>query len=226
MSTRQGILRFLGYALAIAGITWLVVWSAENSADGLGLLRPVPGSRITTTEFSLLESIQHALLLFCLLIFAWIAMRDRLRRPLAIAFAGAFAVCLVRELDFFFDRYVLDNLWPVFAALTTVVVGVYSFRHRRRVEAGWQRSWPSAGLAMVIAGLILLVVFTQLLARRSVWVPTLGDDYVRSALLGFEELSELGAYLVIAIGSIEFLYTWSRLPETRSMDRPSRKRRV
>ena len=69
------------------------------------------------------------------------------------------------------------------------------------------------------------MVFTQLLSRQSVWVPTLGDEYVRAALLAFEELSELGAYLVIAIGSVEFLYTWSRLPETRSMDRPSRSRR-
>ena len=225
MSTRQGILRFIAYAVAIALITSLIVWRAETSPDGLGLLRPVPGSQMTTTEFSLLEFVQHLLLLVCLLIFAWIALRDRLRRPLAIAFAGIFAVCLVRELDFFFDRYLLDNLWPVIAALTTVVVGVYLFRHRRRVEAGWQRSWPSAGLAMVIAGLILLVVFTQLLSRQSVWVPTLGDEYVRAALLAFEELSELGAYLVIAIGSVEFLYTWSRLPETRSMDRPSRSRR-
>ena len=225
MNTRQGILRFLVYAIAIGLVTALVMWRAETSSDGLGLLRKVPGSRMTTTEFSLLESVQHLLLLVCLLIFAWIALRDRLRRPLAVAFAGIFAVCLVRELDFFFDRYVLDNLWPVFAALITVLTGVYLFRHRRRVEAGWQRSWPSAGLAMVIAGMILLVVFTQLLSRQSVWVPTLGDDYVRAALLGFEELSELGAYLVIAIGSVEFLYTWSRLPETRSMDRPSRKRR-
>jgi len=225
MSTRQGILRFLGYAIFIGLITGLVMWRAETSPDGLGLQRPVPGSRITTTEFTLLELIQHLLLLICLLVFLWIALRDRLRRPLAIAFAGLFAVCLVRELDFFFDRYLLDNLWPVIAALTTVVTGVYLFRHRSRLEAGWQRSWPSAGLAMVIAGLILLVVYTQLLSRQSVWLPTLGDDYVRASLLGFEELSELGAYLVIAIGSIEFLYTWSRLPETRSMDRPSRKRR-
>jgi len=223
VSTRQGILRFLGYAFGTALVSGFVMWSAENSSDGLGLLRPVPGSSMTTTEFSLLELIQHLLLLLCLLIFVWIALRDRLRRPLAVAFAGIFAVCLIRELDFFFDRYMLDNLWPVIAALTTVVIGVYLFRHRRRVEAGWQRSWPSAGLAIVIAGLILLVVFTQLLSRQSVWLPTLGDDYVRTALLGFEELSELGAYLVIAIGSIEFLYTWSRLPETRSMDRPSRK---
>lgn len=225
MSTRQGILRFLIYAFAIALVTGTVMWQAQNSPDGLGLLRPVPGSRMTTTEFSLLETAQHLLLLVCLLIFAWIALRDRLRRPLAVAFAGIFAVCLVRELDFFFDRYLLDNLWPVLGALITVVVGVYLFRHRRRVEAGWQRSWPSAGLAMVIAGMILLVIFTQLLSRQSVWAPTLGDAYVRVALLGFEELSELGAYLVIAIGSVEFLYTWSRLPETRSMDRPSRKRR-
>ena len=82
-----------------------------------------------------------------MLIFAWIALRDRLRRPLALAFAGLFAVCLVRELDFLFDRYLLDNLWPVFAALITVVVGVYLFRHRGASrpagsDPGRPPAWP------------------------------------------------------------------------------------
>ena len=225
MNTRQGILRFLLYAIGVTLVTGLVVWSAENTPDGLALARPVPGSSLTTTEFSLLELLQHLLLLFCALIFGWIAFRDRLRRPLALGFASIFVICLIRELDFFLDRYLIDNLWPAIAALLTVVSGVYLFRHWRRVEAGWHRSWPSAGLAIVIAGLILLVIFTQLLSRQTVWEATLGEDYVRAAVLAFEELSELGAYLVIALGSLEFLYTWSRLPETRRLDRPRRIRR-
>ena len=71
----------------------------------------------------------------------------------------------------------------------------------------------------------MLLIFTQILAKESVWQPTLGAGYLRAAVLAFEELSELGAYLIIAIGSCEFLYTWSRLPETRTMDNPRVRRR-
>ncbi len=224
VTTLQGIGRFLLYALLVALVAGLVVWSAEHSADGLGLVKQVPGSQSrSTTEFSLVENIQHLLLLVCSVIFFWISLRDRLRRPLAIALASLFLIGLVREIDFFLDHYAVDNLWQVLAALLTVISGVYLYRHRRRLEAGWQRSWPSAGLAMIIAGVILLAIFAQLLARQTVWLPTLGDGYLRVAVLAFEELMELGAYLVITIGSIEFLYTWSRLPETRAVGRSPRR---
>lgn len=153
MDTLQGIVRFLMYALGAALIVGFIVWSAQNGADGLGLARPVTaGARATTTGFSRVEFVQHLLLLGCVLVFTWIAARDRLRRPLAIALAALFLIGLIRELDFFFDRFVVDNFWPVLAALIAAVTVVYLFRHRRRLEAGWHRSWPSAGLAIVIAG--------------------------------------------------------------------------
>ena len=153
MDTLQGIVRFLMYALGAALIVGFIVWSAQNGADGLGLARPVTaGARATTTGFSRVEFVQHLLLLGCVLVFTWIAARDRLRRPLAIALAALFLIGLIRELDFFFDRFVVDNFWPVLAALIAAGTVVYLFRHRRRLEAGWHRSWPSAGLAIVIAG--------------------------------------------------------------------------
>ena len=78
---------------------------------------------------------------------------------------------------------------------------------------------------MLMAGFILLIPFTQILVREELWQLTLGDQYARAAMLAFEELAELGAYLVITIGTLEFLYAWSRLPQTREMDRPRRPRR-
>jgi hypothetical protein len=43
----------------------------------------------------------------------------------------------------------------------------------------------------------------------------MGDSYVRIVKVITEEFIELGAYALIAIGTGEFLYAWSRLPRTR-----------
>jgi hypothetical protein len=56
------------------------------------------------------------------------------------------------------------------------------------------------------------------------WAATLDVADATSAASVFEELGELAAYLVILIGSLEFLHGWSRLPQTRRMDRPRRRR--
>ncbi|MDJ0927187.1 MAG: hypothetical protein QNJ73_05995 [Gammaproteobacteria bacterium] len=225
MSTRLGILRFVGYALFAAAIALLVYEAGLRNPDGLQLASKYAGpagATLTTTEHSLVETLQNLLLAFCALAFAWVALRDRLRRPLAILFMVSFMLCLLRELDFFLDYNVADNFWQVLAGLIGAPAGVYLTRHRHRLIAGWQRSWPSAGLAMLMAGFILLIPFTQILVREELWQLTLGDLYTRTAMLAFEELAELGAYIVIAIGTMEFLYAWSRLPQTREMDRPRR----
>ncbi len=228
MNTRLGILRYVGYTLIVAAVVWLVYSDGVRDPQGLGLAIQVDSgaaTRLTTTEYSLVEQLQNLLLAGCVLLFAWVALRDRLRRPMAVMFMVLFILALVHELDFFFDRLVADNVWQALSGLIVAPAAVYLLRHRARLIAGWQRSWPSAGLAMVMAGLIVLVPFTQLLARPPLWAATMGEHDQRAAMLAFEEMSELGGYLLIAIGSLEFLYAWSRLPKTREMDRPRRRRR-
>jgi len=226
MSALAGLVRYLGLALLVACVAAVVLFVAVELPGGLQLSVPVaPSSDLTTSEFSLIENLQNLLLLFCAAIFAWVASRDRLRRPMAVGFSAMFLLFLIRELDYFLDVYVVDNLWQVLAAIVAAVAGVYVFRHRRRVELGWRRSWPSAGLGMLFGGLFLLLIFAQIVATDALWRAMLGDGYLREAKLAAEELMELGAYLVITVGSLEFLHGWSRLPKTRTMDRPRRRRR-
>ena len=164
------------------------------------------------------------LLLWCLAAFGWIALRDRLRRPLTVAFAAMFGVFLVRELDFFLDFYVIDNLWQVLCAVILSVALVYMGRHRERLEQGWRRSWPSAGLALILGGVILLLPYAQLIGHGPLWQVIMGDNYVRVVKVIVEEFIELGAYGLMAIGSAEFLYAWSRLPRTRTLHSQRRRK--
>jgi hypothetical protein len=158
-------------------------------------------------------------------VFGWIASRDRLRRPMAISFAALFTAFFIRELDFFLDFYVLDNLWQVLCAVVLSVAWVYCVRNKHRYVQGWRRSWPSAGLALIIGGIILLLPFAQVVGHQGMWMTILGDDYQRVVKVAVEEFVELGAYAIITIGTLEFLYTWSRLPRTRNIAAPPRKHR-
>lgn len=214
MSTRAGIFRFLAYAVLVGAVSLLTV--------RLAVMVPADGS-VTANE--LVAEIQLALLVICAGIFGWVALRDRLRRPLALAFVALFGFGLIRELQDLLDRLVTDNFWQASAALLLTVASVYLYRHSARLVAGWQRSWPSAGLAILLAGLMLLILFVQVLAAPVLWKTILGAGYTRSAVRLFAELASLGAYLVILVGSLEFMYAWSRLPQTREMDRPRRRRR-
>ncbi len=224
---KKAFLRYLAYTAFVA-LTAFAITRAPYLFPG-SLSLDVTVERYATSEFSPIEQLQHACLLVCAVIFLWIASRDRLRRPMAIGWATLFTLFLLRELDYVFDTYVVDNLWQVLCALLLAFAGVYIVRNRNRFLNGWRRSWPSAGLGMVLGALLLLVPFTQIVVSNQLWSVVMDEYYLRAAKIAAEELMELGAYLIMLIGSVEFLYSWSRLPQTKLIGalpkRPSRRNR-
>lgn len=213
MNTRAGVFRFLAYAVLVGGVSLV---TAEFA-------RRLPAAGLIKVD-ALIGEIQLGLLLICAGIFGWVALRDRLRRPLAVAFVALFGFGLIRELQDILDRLVTDNFWQAAAALLLTVTSVYLYRHSARLVAGWQRSWPSAGLAILLAGLMLAILFVPVLYAPEFWEAILGATYTRRTVRLLSDVATLGAYLVILVGSLEFLYAWSRLPQTREMDRPRRRR--
>jgi hypothetical protein len=220
---KKVLFRYLAYALGVSLATILIMFLGARLPGGLQFDREVSG--MVTSELSPVELLQDLLLIFCAGVFGWIAFRDRLRRPMAVGFSMLFIIFLIRELDFFLDVYLIDNLWQVLCAVLLSVVVVYGVRNHDRYSQGWRRSWPSAGLALIIGGMILLIPFAQLIGHEALWKIILDDDYVRVVKVASEELIELGAYAIITIGTIEFLYSWSRLPRTRNIDARPRRRR-
>jgi hypothetical protein len=217
------LFRYFLYALAVVVVNLGLLAAAHYLPGSLQFDRVVSGVSAPTSEFSPVELLQNILLLACIAMFSWVAVRDRLRRPLAMAFVAVFSACLVRELDFFLDFYVVDNFWQVLCAIIISFVLVYVGRDWPRFQLGWRRSWPSSGLAIVIAGLILLIPYAQLIGHEPLWKGVMGDSYLRIVKVIAEEFIELGAYLLITIGSVEFLYAWSRLPRTGSVRKKKRR---
>ena len=222
MSKIHPAVRFFAYAGITATVVSFLLLLALEMPGGLRLeYRPEPGMP-NTSEFSPIELIQLVLLLVGGLIFARIAYLDRQRRPMSIGIAGMFLLFLIREMDFFLDYYLADNLWRALAAVVTAVIGVYVFRHRRRFLVGFRRSWPSPGLAMIAAGLIVLVPFGLLATSEAIWSVATEPEYSRIAKRAAEEMVELIACLIMAFGAFEFFHAWEPGADQALIDQRAR----
>lgn len=181
-----------------------------------------------TSEFSPIEIIQPFILGICGLLMAWVAKYCPSQRPIAFPFGGLALAFLIRELDFYFDRYLIDNLWQVLVAVAGAFVITYIYRQRRRMKIAWARVWPSPGMALLFAGAVILFAFVRLVGHEPLWQSILGADYQRVVKLAVEEFIELIGYFLWLIGTIEYVYQAKaiayREPQPAAQRRRSKRR--
>ncbi len=198
-------IRYILYFVAVAFVTWALTQMELASPGSLKLHILLSDSdRFGTSEFSPVENIQAIILLACGAIMAWVARHCLSQRPLAILFGGMALAFLIRELDYFLDRYVIDNFWQVVIGIVGALVIAYSVRHRRRLQIALARIWPSPGITLLFSGAIILFAFVRLVGHEPLWMSLLGDDYRRIVKLAFEEFVELVGYFLWMIGTIEY----------------------
>ena len=200
-------IRYLVYFLAIAFVTWAITQFELASPGGLKLHIVVNETDVYgTSEFSPVEIIQAIILLACGGIMAWVARYCPSQRPLAILFGGLALAFLIRELDYFLDRYLVDNLWQVLIAIVAALVIAYVYRHRRRLQIALARIWPSPGLTLLFAGAVILFAFVRLVGHEPLWQSILGEHYLRVTKLAIEEFIELMGYFLWMIGTIDYAF--------------------
>ena len=200
-------IRYLVYFLAIALVTWAITQLELASPGSLKLhIKVNPTDVYGTSEFSPVEIIQAIILFVCGGIMAWVARYCPSQRPLAIAFGGLALAFLIRELDYFLDRYLVDNLWQVLVAISGALVIAYVYRHRRRLQISLARAWPSPGLALLFSGAVILFAFVRLVGHEPLWQSLLGEHYLRITKLAIEEFIELIGYFLWMIGTIEYAF--------------------
>jgi hypothetical protein len=200
-------IRYLLYFAAIAFVTWALT-QMEIAAPGSLKLHLVwdEAYPLGTSEYSPIEIIQAIILLLCGTIMAWVARHCPAQRTVAILFGGVALVFLIRESDYFLDRFVVDNLWQVLTVIVASLVIVYSYRHRRRLKIALARIWPSPGLTLLFAGAVVIFAFVSMVGHEALWVSILGDDYKRVIKLAIEEFIELIGYFLWMIGTIEYAF--------------------
>lgn len=217
--------RYLLYFLLITLITWLLT-QLEVFYPGSLRLQVFVGETdvLGTSEFSPLEMIQPLILIVCGLLMGWVAIHFPSQRPLAFPLGGLALAFMIRELDYFFDRYVADNLWQALIAVAAALVIVYTYRHQRRLIIALARVWPSPGLALLFAGAAILFAFVRLVGHEPLWQSILGDDYRRLVKLAIEEFIELIGYLLWLVGTLEYTYQVRSISEREPMPAAAKRR--
>jgi len=220
------LIRYILYFCGVALFTWLLTQIEIASPGGLKLQVFVSASdTIGTSEYSPIEMSQLGILVICGLLFAWVAQYCPQHRPVAFAFGGIAVMFFIRELDYFLDRYVIDNFWQAPTAIVAALIIVYTWRNRRRFRISWLRLWPSPGLTLIFAGALVQFAFVLPVGHEPLWMALLGDNYQRIVKLAVEEFMELMGYYLWLIGSIELFYQ-ARAQAAREPQPAAAKRRA
>ena len=200
-------IRYILYFAGITLLTWLLTQMEIIAPGSLRLLEYTDAAdTLGTSEYSPVEIIQVTILLVCGGLYGWVAKHCPSQRPIALPFGGLVAIFVIRELDYFLDRYSADNFWQVIMAVIAALIIVYTYRHRRRFRIAWLRVWPSPGLTLLFAGAAILFSFVRLIGHEPLWLAILGDGYERIVKLAVEELMEIAGYYFWLIGTIEYTY--------------------
>ena len=219
------LVRYICYFIGVALVTGLLAYSEISAPGGLKLHTfPAPGDLLGTSEYSPVEIIQNGILVICGLLFVWVGRYCPQQRPIAHTFAALALIFLIRELDYFLDKFVADNFWQAIMAVVAALAFAYTYRNWRRFRIAWFRVWPSPGITLMFAGFVIHFAYVLIIGHEPLWAAILGDNYVRVAKLAAEEFMELIAYFLWLIGTIEYAYQ-SRAIATREPQPVVAKRR-
>ena len=185
-------LRFLVYAALIAGtFEWLVVAVRSH------------GARWLACDDGPLEITQLLAALFTALLF-WLLSRERSRSAELMRFFSALSlIACARELDNFTlelgyrDGYKWLAMVPLAWALLQVL------RARARLFDQLAAFSRTSGFSLLLAGFLVVVVYSQILGQKALWMAVLDVDTYRPVKDLVEESSELLGYLLMLFGAAE-----------------------
>jgi len=185
-------LRFVIYAALIAGtFEWMVM--AVRSHDVHWLMRD--DGPVEITQF--LAALFTAFLFFLM-------SRERPRSADLMRFLAALSlIACARELDNFTlelgsrDAYKWLAMAPLAWALS---IGA---RARGRLLDQLEAFSRTSGFSLLLAGFLVVVVYSQLLGQKALWMAVLDADIYRPVKELVEESSELLGYLLMLFGAAE-----------------------
>ncbi len=197
-------LRFSAYFFVIAGMAFLPTFD-------LGRPNPLHQNQLFT-ETSYVELGQLTLLLFSAMVAAslWVGTKAR---ALGAFLAAMLIAALVRELDYFLDKWFFDGAWQVLMSvfLATSLWVIWP----RRKELGSQLRMLSGHLSfgVMFAGASIVLGFSRLFGRGAFWEQLMGPNFDRSVKNMAEESIELLGYTLLAIGVVECVLAFRRRRE-------------
>lgn len=186
----QVLAEFTVLFLAVAAVPFIVVSDREVFY-------------YSSSDHSLTEWCQAALLLFCATIFWRLAWKRAVERGWLVLVAGLFSAMLIRELDHYFDL-VRHGFW-VYPALgvTLLAVGM-AVRNRADIAPAMLDYARHQGHAYILSGLLVVLVFSRLFGSGSILNLLMAEEYQKQFKAALQEGLELLGYVLVAWGAARF----------------------
>ncbi|WP_245621479.1 hypothetical protein [Enterovibrio calviensis] len=156
------------------------------------------------SEQSLTEYSEKLLLVATILCYLYVAKIDPSFRRFSALVIGFFACMLIRELDKFFDDWVMHGFWKYPVTLVAASAILYSLLNKAETMKGFSDFVSHRYFSILSLGLALLLVFSRLFGMSSLWEDVLTNGYVRTAKNVAEEGTELMAYFTIFYASLRY----------------------
>ncbi|MGI5869113.1 MAG: hypothetical protein ACOX9C_06700 [Kiritimatiellia bacterium] len=154
-------------------------------------------------ENSVTEWGQALILLVCVILFARVARRRPDGRGWYMLISGFFTCCLIREMDWIFDKGLFHGAWAPFAIAVALVVIVRSLRIRHTLVPGAVEFFNTQAFVYVQIGLVVLLFLSRFLGSgQLIWYHIGHDRSFRLCKSVIQESLELFGYLLIFFGSI------------------------
>ena len=156
------------------------------------------------SEYSMTEYLQEILLLCTILIFSYIAYKERSVRHFAVLLAGFFCCLLIRELDALLDK-IQHGFWVYPATLVALLSIGYALRELSETLRTFSKFVEHKHFITLNIGMVMLLVFSRIFGMGDLWQGILGEDYDRLVKRVVEEGLEVLGYTIICYSAIGYL---------------------
>ena len=199
------IIRFIGYSIFIASLPNLIFTDFDR-----------------ITEESLTEYLQVMFLSLNIVIYYLAARLDPPQTGLILGICCFWLICIIRELDFFFDQYdpIFIATWPILIFLV-ILIFIYLIYQKRdglsEALADFISSQPGFGINM--AGFLTIFIFSRFIASKHFWNVLIEMGTPAFIRRFIEESFELLGYGLFLIAALEYLISrfqknWNHHKET------------
>lgn len=171
-------------------------------------------NRRSFSELGFTELCQSIVLAASTLLLWMSSARRELPTVSLLLFALIFA-SLIREQDFYLDKYVFDGAWQLLVTLVLLPCLTLVLWRRRRFVAEFACYSNSFSFGLFASGFLVTYVFSRLYGRSEMWKAILGEHYQRTFKDAAEEITELLGYSLILIAIIELVLLTRRWQQAR-----------
>jgi len=188
------VFRFVIYGLTIYLLAEFLKWNA-GLEKGQGKF----------SEESLVEYAQSMLLLFSALVFFYTGLKYRSTLVLSVSLFSFTFASFIREQDAVLDDKVFDGAWQTLVFSLLLFTAILIYRKKVLLLSAFNEYGNKFAFGILLSGVLTTYVFARLYGRKVFWMAVMENQYTREVKTVSEESLELLGYVLILIGSIEFL---------------------